>query len=160
MLQKDYVTMYDIVLLLDLATRTSKISFPAFSLNTTLGLSLSLMKSIKGSAEHISTRQLILQCRLQSRLVFVYIYIYNMAIYSHTQECNYRLSLKHVWWYILVPVCFWNLTPPALLELAGPWYAVWTSAGMTQWSCPHLIGAWCELVEIYCYREARAVPVQ
>jgi len=42
MLQKDYVTMYDIVLLLDLATHTSKISFPAFSfpgfsLNTTLG---------------------------------------------------------------------------------------------------------------------------
>ena len=37
MLQKDYVTMHDSVLLLDLATRTNKISFPAFSLNTTLG---------------------------------------------------------------------------------------------------------------------------
>jgi len=37
MLQKDCVTMYDIVLLLDLATRTSKISFLALSLNTTLG---------------------------------------------------------------------------------------------------------------------------
>ena len=76
MLQKDYVTMHDSVLLLDLATRTSKISFPAFSLNTTLGLSLSLMKCVTGSAEHLSTRQLILQHRLRSQLVFVYIYIY------------------------------------------------------------------------------------
>jgi len=27
------------------------------------------------------------------------------------------VGVKHVQWYSLVPVCFWNLTPPALLEL-------------------------------------------
>ena len=33
---------------------------------------------------------------------------------SHAQDCNYRLRLKHVQWYILVPVCFLNLTSPEL----------------------------------------------
>jgi len=41
-------------------------------------------------AKCLSARQLILQHRLQSWLVFIYIYIY-MAIVSHTQECNYQL---------------------------------------------------------------------
>ena len=58
-------------------------------------------------AKRLSTRQIILQCRPQTRPVFVYIYV---AIVSHAWECNYWLRLNHVRWYILVPVCFWNLT--------------------------------------------------
>ena len=113
------------------------------------------------TAECLSVRQLILQHRLRSRLAFVYNYIVNIiyiyvAIDSHAQECNYRLRLKH----ILVPVCFRNLTPLLFSSCTGPQYAVWMSAGTTQWSCPHSIGLRCELGEIYCYYETRTVPVQ